>query len=138
MNYAALWNEISFDPAGKGYATMTDAEIASAINAYTEELDRTSITSAELWENTALAEYKSLSVAEGQAYGVLISLATIDISPGSNSRVALLALFPTGSTTRDNLVALAQTPVITSRAAILGLGRVKPGYVAKARAWGGE
>lgn len=138
MNYAVLWNEISFDPAGKGYAGMPDAEIASTINAYTEAMDRVSITSAELWESTALAEYKSLVTAGRQAYGVLVSLATIDISPGSNGRVTLLALFPTGSTTRDNLIALAQTPVITSRAAILGLGVVKPGYVAKAKAWGGE
>lgn len=137
MNYAVLWNEISYDPVGKGYATMTDAEIASAINAYTEELDRTSITSAELWENTGLAEYKVLSTAERQAYGVLIGLITIDISPGSNARVALVALFPAGSATRDNLIALAQTPVMTSRAAILGLAVVKPGHVAKAKARGG-
>ena len=138
MDYLKLYREISLDPTSKGYAAMTDAKVASAINANTEQIARTSITSVELWENTALAEYKLLGVAERQTYDVLVSLNSIDVSPGTNSRAALSALFPVGSVTRDNLIALVTTPILTSRAAILGLGMVYAGHVYKARIQGGN
>ena len=137
MDYLKLYREISLDPTSKGYAAMTDAKVALAISANTEQIARTSLTSAELWEKTALAEYRVLGVAERQAYDVLVSLNTIDVSSGTNSRAALSALFPVGSVTRGNLIALVTTPILTSRAAILGLGTVYAGHVYKARIQGG-
>lgn len=136
MDYVTLYNEITDDPAGLGYAGKTDAQIAALLNAETQEIARTTITAAELWENTDLTEYKALSAAERDAFWGLCGLDSIDVAAGTNSRAALSQLFPAGSTTRENLVALLQTPVMMSRAAVLGLGRVKPGHVAKAR--GGE
>ena len=133
MNYATLYTEITNDPAGLGYAGKTDAEIAALLNAETQETARTTITAAQLWENTLLSEYAVLSAAGRDAFWGLCNLDGIDVAAGTNSRAALMQLFPQGSTTRAALVALLQTPLMRSRAAVLGLGRVKPGHVAKAR-----
>ena len=133
MNYATLYTEITNDPTGLGYAGKSNAEIAALLNAETQEIARTSITAAQLWENTVLSEYAALGAAQRDAYWGLCSLDSIDVAAGTNSRSALAQLFPQGSTTRAALMALLQTPVMRSRAAVLGLGRVKPGHVAKAR-----
>ena len=136
MDYEALFNEITNDPEAIGYSGMTDAEIATALNAETQQVDRTSITKQELWENTSLTEYAALTAAARQAYGVLIDMDNIDVTAGSNSRVTLAALFAAGSTTRANLLALVDVPVTTSRAEILSLGLVTTGDVERAKAFG--
>ena len=115
-------------------AALVPALASIQLNAEITSIPRTSITIAELWENTALAEYRTLGVAERQAYSVLMSLGTIDVSEGTNSRTALATLFPTGSTTRDNLVALAQLPVEIGLLASVGLPNVSAREIDTARA----
>ena len=136
MNYATLYAEITNDPAA--YAGKADTEIAALLNAETQQIARTTIAAAELWENTDLTEYKALSAAERDAFWGLCSLDSIDVAAGTNSRAALSQLFPAGSATRANLIALLQTPVMMSRAAVLGLGRVRVGHVEWARYVGGD
>ena len=135
MDYGKLKAELDSDPGKLGYAGKKDAEIAGLLNAVNQPVARTSITAAELWENTALAEYSALTAAGRQAYDVLISLGSIDVAVGTNSREALAALFPQGSVTREKLLALVNKSLFKSRAEILGLGAVAAGHIPKARAW---
>jgi len=132
MNYLLLWNEISTDPAGLGYVGKTDAQVAALLNGLTQTVARTAITGNELLEHTVLAELQALTAAGREAYWGLTGLGSIDIAAGSNGRVILLALFGAGTTIRAQLTAFVQTGIVTSRAAILGLGDVRESDVAKA------
>lgn len=134
--YEALWAELRDDPLARGYASMSDEEAADDLNTAYRTEPRMEITKAQLWENTDLAEYAALTAAGRQAYDVLVNLDDIDVSEGTNSRDALAALFPAGSTTRVNLVALVTDPLPITRAEELGLVRVKPGHVRDARLLG--
>lgn len=128
MDYSALWDELTNDPAAVGYVApnnpANDVENAGLINDETQTVERMSITAAELWENTDLTEYRVLGIEARDAYNVLVGLETIDVAEGSNSRTALANLFPAGTTTRANLVALVQETRTVSRASQLGFGRV--------------
>ena len=129
MDYGLLYN------IDQQYTAALAPALASIqLNAETVSVPRTAITIAELWENTDLAEYKVLGVAERQAYSVLMSLGTIDVAEGTNSRTALATLFPVGSATRDNLVALAQLPVEIGLLASVGLPNVSAREIETARA----
>jgi hypothetical protein len=136
MDLPILWREINTDPVAIGYKEgvvfKPDATIAALLNTQNQQIARTSITGAELWEKTSLGELKTLTAAEREAYWGLAGMVTLDVTAGSNSRTSLAALFPAGSTTRTNLIALVATPIVTSRAAILGLGEVAPGHVHQA------
>lgn len=117
----------------EAYQGKTDQEAADVLNGLTVEVLRTSITSAELWENTALTEYAALAQAQRDAYGVLIAMGTINVAAGTNSRATLAALFPQTSVTRTRLVALLAKRTMTSIAANLGLPFVGAHHVAVAR-----
>ena len=129
MDYKVLAAELAL-PA---YAKMTNAKAAAALNAASVNVARSSITGTELWECTVLAEYAALAQAARDAYQVLVSLGSIDVSEGSNSRMALAVLFGAGTQTRANLLALAGKSNTTSRAQQLGLGNVQEGDVLMAR-----
>lgn len=134
MNYLHLWTEISTDPAGLGYAGKSDAQTAALLNGLTQVVARTSITGNELLEKTVLSELQALTVGGREAYWGLVGMGDVDIAAGSNGRAVLLALFGAGTTTRAQLTAFVQAGIVTSRAAILGLGDVRESDVAKARA----
>jgi len=129
MDYKVLAAELAL-PA---YAKMSNAQAAAALNAASVSVARTFITGAELWECTLLAEYAALAQAARDAYQVLVSLGSIDVSEGSNSRMALAVLFGAGTQTRANLLALAGKGTMQSRAAQLGLPFVGEHHVATAR-----
>jgi len=114
-------------------ASLDPAQASIQLNATIVPVPRTSIIGAELWEHTDLAEYKVLGVPERQAYSVLMSLGTIDVSEGTNSRTALATLFPAGSITRDNLMTLAQLPVEVELLASVGLPQVSAREIETAR-----
>lgn len=119
--------------AKPAYTGKTNQEAADILNALTIVAPRTTITGAELWEATNLAEYKALSDGERHAYSVLVSIDTIQVGAGTNSRATLAALFPAGSTTRANLMALLAQTNTTSASARLGLPFVGAHHVAVAR-----
>lgn len=132
MNYLVLWTEINTDPAGLGYTGQSNAQIAALVNGLTQTVERTTISGNELLEHTVLAELQALPAVGREAYWGLVGMGSIDIAAGSNGRVVLLALFGAGTTTRAQLTAFVQAGIITSRAAILGLGDVRVSDVAKA------
>lgn len=128
-----LRDEISNDPLARGYATMSDAEIADSLR---EILDRTierpTLSASEIFEAIDENEYDALSAGQKQKLGVLLGLGDlIQIGTGSRARGWLLSMFPPGTATRVSLIALATLQ--SSRAEELGLGRVLTGDVMEAK-----
>ena len=144
--YEKLRAELADDPLDRGYSTMTDQEAADDLRTeYRSDLQPVPMTSVVRWcaRHDALA---SLDTAAGsatpgvrsvaRAAQIMIASPHIESFNVHDPELAdmLDALVTAGVFTldeRDDLVALGTTP--TSRAAELGLGRVKPGYVGKAR-----
>lgn len=133
MDIRALATELATDPLRIGYAGKDTKQACALLNAPRDRA-RTSITGVELWENTVLAEYAALTQPGRDAYQVLVSLSTIGVSAGSNSRAVLLALFGAATATRANLIAFVGKALKESRAEALGLGIVAEGNVIDALA----
>ncbi len=129
MDYTVLRAEI----VKEIYQSMSEQEAADYLNAPSVEVQRSMISAEELWENTALTEYKALTQGERDAYQALLTLGTIRVADGSNSRATLAALFPVGSATRAALVALLAAKTMISIAASLGLPFIGAHHVAAAR-----
>ena len=124
MDYSILWNELSTDPLSRGYSGMTDVQIADDLNTEYRNVPRETINGTELFEATDLSEFAALNTIHREMWRTLYLGPAIFVTEGSNGRAVLAALFPAGSTTRQNLVVLAQETVPVSRAEELGLGRV--------------
>ena len=127
---STLRTELLTDPLGRGYASKTDQQCADDLNTVYRTRPRTNIPTWEVLEATIPAEYATLTAAEKQRYQIFISAGTLNPA-GTNTRAAFSAMFAAGTTTRTNLLELASEPC--SRAAELGIPRVKPGHVAEAR-----
>lgn len=133
MNYKILHDEIVNDPTGKGYASMSDTEIADALNAETEQVTVASILSQDVIEATVPSEYQALTDAQKQLYDMFISAGSINPA-GANTRQAFANMFGPETQTRANLLARVNRPA--SRSSVLGLPAVTEGDVIKARSWG--
>lgn len=129
-NIDILKAEIDSDPLTRGYAGMTDAEVADSLNTADRGSFRTGIPAAEIFSALDLTEYGALSGSEREAFALIVALGSIDATD-ANTRTLLGTIFPDPSTTRTNLLALAQETV--SRGVELGLGAVKIGHVEEAR-----
>lgn len=130
MRILTLINELQNDPLGRGYAGMTDAQVAADMNTTYREIDRGVIDSRLILIATDASEYVALTAQQRGMFQALVSPGTVDVSD-TNVRATFAALFGAGTTTRDNLLALSTKTV--SRAEELGLPRIKPGYIEKAR-----
>ena len=132
MNYSTLTAELQSDPTGVGYAGMTDAEAAAAMNAATRTRLAATIDSAALYEAIVPAEFGALSADEKQLVRDLFTLGTVHVRDGSNGRAVLLATFGAQSGTIAALIEAATERI--SRAAELGLPPVDAAHVQSARA----
>jgi hypothetical protein len=124
-----LRDEIINDPLGRGYSGMTDDQIVASLNTVDRPRQRDSVPTPEIFEAIVASEYDSLSAAAKARVNILLGLPHVD--PNGDNTVATLMAFPAGSATRAALMALREQNI--SRAQELGLGRIKPGYVAAAR-----
>ena len=130
MDYAALKNEILNDPAGLGYAGKTDGQIADLLNAPGWGfINRDVIPTYEIFDAIEPSEYGALTAEKKTLLHAILAMGTVDIR-GSNLKKALSSMFPDGTVTRDNLLALQKRPA--SRAEVLGFGHVTHSDVAKA------
>jgi hypothetical protein len=129
--YTALKSEIQTDPETLGYSGQTDQWVTDKLNevggsgetkSQTEELDMTSIMG-----EFVLAELESLTTNQA----ILLSgmLSRSGISP-VNGAPLIGAIFGDGTTTRSNLLALANTSI--SRAEALGFPTVELHHVENA------
>jgi hypothetical protein len=143
--YNALIPELRDDPAGMGYAAMSDHEAASAINASTQparQLVPLWLIKRRLIETGAWLALQAAAAAESAVQpAAKLTLEYVDDHRFENLDLDLLstqqmlgALQAAGIVSAElaaELDTLADTT--TSRAMMLGLGRVEPGHVESAR-----
>ena len=147
MNYSKLTDELTNDPLGRGYSGMTDAEAANDLMSEYRTLyspitmgniirwaaRHDAIHSLETAVASGVADKRRLARA---ALAMIDSpqIDSLDIGDVEISGMfdALVTLGVFTSAEQDDLVAFGTSTI--SRASEVGLGRVKPGYVGKARA----
>lgn len=125
-----LNTELTTDPLTRGYAAMGDEAAADRINVADRQPNRETLESGLLVASIVRAEYTPLAAAE-KDYLRLVAMAQ-QLPLTDTVKAELGAIFPAGSTTRANLVALLKRP--GTRGEELGLGHVTASDVAKARA----
>ena len=126
----SLKTEVTTDPLGRGYSTMTDLEVANDLNIVYRTEPVESVTGQDIFEAVVRSEYTGLSAGDKSLLHVIISMGSILVN-GTNTKAALLAMFGAGTTTRSNLTALQTRDV--SRAQELGLPFVYEGHIQEAR-----
>lgn len=132
MDYQALWTEISTDPLSRGYAGMTDAEIAESLNTADRTITRDTLGSAEIYEQIVVSEFQALTDGEKTLVRDILGLGgNIQVGPGTKARTVLINVFGAGSQTITDLAAALEQTV--SRAAELDLPRIYVHDVATAR-----
>jgi len=127
-----LYDELSGDPLGRGYAAMSDQEAADDLNTAYRTRTRDRVETWEVIEATVPSEYAALSDAEKQRYQTFVAAGTLNPS-GTNTRDAFGAMFGGGTTTRANLLAMASESV--SRAVELDVPNITVAQVASARSF---
>ena len=129
----ALKTELTTDPLGRGYAGMTNTQVVTSLRTANRTVERRSVSGSQIYNAIVPSEFSALLATQQQLVRDVFGLGdTIDVRTGTNVRAVMLAAFGAGTTTRANLIALVQETV--SRAAEIGLGDVREGDVARARA----
>lgn len=130
MEIVRLRDEIVTDPLARGYAGMSDVDVAASLNTVDRERDRDALTGSEVMNAVDDDEWTLLSDAQRQTIWNLAHLGTINPF-GMEARLMQSVFNETDSPTIAVLAAMRKEPV--SRAVELGLGWARPGNVAEAR-----
>lgn len=131
-NYVNLKNEVTNDPLARGYASMTDAQVAADLNTAYRTRERTSLSGSEIFNSIVPAEFAALADSQKQFVRDVFSLGdSVNVSTGTNARAVLLDAFGAGSTTRTNLAALVLESI--SRAQELELWTITEQDVGRVR-----
>ncbi len=123
------------DPLGRGYASMTNDEMADDMNVKNRTRDRTNMSAGEIMEQIDGGEFSALNNAAKARVDRVLSLgAEIIIGPGNshNAVQELLATFGAASNTISKLSAAREQ--IISRAEELNLPFIWPGHIEQVRA----
>lgn len=131
MDYSALAAELT-NPTYNGLA---DTVVAGMLNTVNFLVDVETITPQQVFAVVDPSEYQALTATQHTLLWGILNMGLVYLKD-PNTRTALAGMFGAGSLTRAALVALQTTTV--SRATVIGLGIVKAGHVAKARALGVE
>lgn len=146
--YQTLITELQTDPLNRGYASMTDEQVAEALNERNRRVPTQRFISmraiAAVLDDDEYAAVKSalnqLAQASPKVADMIpfLSQATGDDGTGggidfgnAGVRAMIQALPGIGEETKRKLLALGERPA--SRAEILGLPEVYPGHVESAR-----
>lgn len=133
MDYIVLKNEIIDDPKTLGYSGESDQWVTDKLNeigASGETIIRSSIATGDVLKALVYLEVVALTSKDIQILNLFTFGDNIDPSD-SNIQAMFQGLFGAGTTTRANLIALAQRSV--SRAEKLGFPIIKLYNVANAR-----
>jgi hypothetical protein len=130
-NITALKNEIDSDPLTRGYAGMTDAQVAADLNTVYRTRNRTSMSGDEIFNSFDATEYNALTQDQKRDLLTLCARDTIDPFGTANVNV-ITENFGGGSTTAATLNTLRVENV--SRADELNLGSITASHVSHARA----
>jgi len=130
MDYNILIDELNNDPLSRGYVTMSDGERLASLSTANRDINVETVTGQDIFEAVVPSEYAVLSVDFKSLLYAIMGMGTIYVN-GTNTKVALLAMFGAGTTTRTNLAKLQVTKI--SRAVELGLGVLGLGHLQSAR-----
>jgi hypothetical protein len=130
MNLSALKVEITIDPLGRGYSNMTDKEVSSSLNAVDRTTNKNLLTSSEVLNAIDKAAFNALADPDKQLIWNILHIG--NINPFGIEADLFVDIFGAGSASINALSALRINNV--SRATELGIGKIKEGYVAQARA----
>lgn len=129
MNIEILKTEIITDPLVRGYASMTDLQVAEDINTVYRTTNKLVMAGTEVLNAIDKAEYNALTDANKQLVWNVIHVG--DINPFGVEADLFVDIFGGGSTTITTLQALRLNNV--SRGVELGIGNVREGNVMEAR-----
>ena len=129
MDLQALKTELSAGHPDTGAYSPDDVLAAEQLNIHNRTPDRDSLTGGELIASLVGSEYAALGATAKEYINLIATAQTLPLTQTLKSQLG--TLFPQGSTTRANLIALMKRP--GSRAEELGLGFVTPSNVADAR-----
>lgn len=128
-----LADEIAADPLERGYATMTDMEVAVDMDIQYRQRDRVSMTASEVFQAIDLSELSALSDA---TYRKVLDILHMGVLKPFGKEADLFgSIFGAGSATITTLAALRKVAI--SRGVEIGWGRVKEGHIQMARGYVG-
>ena len=128
MNIDMLRTEITGDPLSRGYAAMSNEEVADSLNTINRSRNRTLVSPGEMQRAVNGGEFVALTDVKQRAWLAILS---DNVNPiDANTIAQVIAIWSPG-TTRTNLIALQTEDV--SHAVELGLGVVRVGHVQEAR-----
>jgi len=130
MDLVTLASELSTDPLGRSYSSMSDAAAAADLNTAYRSANRSTMTASEVLNAFDYSEWSALTADQKQLVWNVLHLG--ELNPFGVEATVLVAVFGAGSDTISALAA-ARVQSIT-RAAELGLGTVRAGDVQRARA----
>ena len=91
---------------GEKYIFLGWCSVNTSILPDGTELTQTVFPTYKIVEATVTSEYSALSTANKTAYGMIISLGTVDLSDGTATKDKLWDMFGAETTTRANLETL--------------------------------
>jgi len=101
-----LQSELSNDPLGRGYAAMTDQQVADDLNDVSREVLYNKLSGSTIFNAINPSEFVALTDQNKQLVRDVFSLGdTVDVGPNTNARDVLINAFGAGTLTLDNLVA---------------------------------
>lgn len=122
--------ELSADPLTRGYAGMSDDEVADSLNTENRQVIKDLMTGDEIAAAASPAEY--LALPEGQKDRFIAVCSNANINPQGFIVTVIVDIFGQGS---DTITALAAARLQSvTRAKELGIPKVKVGWVMEARA----
>lgn len=131
MSYMSeLREEIQNDPLSRGYAGMTDQQIADDLNSKYRSKNKTGVSGKDISDAINSAEYSALSDAQKDRIINFTQRQSVD--PFGFAQTVFLDIFAGGSTTIQNLSNIRVESI--SRADELGWREVKIGHVIDAKA----
>ena len=123
-------SEIDADPLGRGYAGMTDAQVADSGNVADREVNKTSLSATEVLNTVVVAEYNALTTDNKTLFWNVLAIG--DLNPFGIEAALLTSIFGSGS---ETIIALAaKRKHLVTRWAELGVGTVYEGTISQARA----
>ena len=125
-----LKQEIDNDPLGRGYAGMTDQQVAASLNASDRNVNKSLMEATEVLNAVDVTEWGALLPTQQDLFLKLLAIGRLN--PFGVEATLVRNIFGAGSAT---VAALAVARVETmTRARELGLEEpVRPGHVAEAR-----
>lgn len=129
-NFTNLKAELDSDPLARGYAGMTDAEVAASLNTPDRSRGRATMSGSEILNEVDPTEWAAKTDAQKQLVWDICHLG--NVNPFGIEANLMVDVFGGGSATITALAA-ARVETIT-RAQELGLGVVREGTVQQARA----